>query len=509
MGGTPLSTYGTVADMVRAGSKKPNTILAEALFRLEAQLGHVALSARYHQLPRRIEDDYTLTSQVLGSGVSGSVICASRKGCQSGQLYAVKSFSLKQVATDKRKQVAAEAELFLCMDHPNVVRLYDVYESYDSLHLVMEQLDGGELFHRVKAQEAVSEREAAEVAWQVLLALNYIHSHGIVHGDVKLENILYDSKESKHLKLIDFGFSRRWDPSQRGVSGGACGTRSYVAPEVVLGRPCTSQSDMWSLGVVIFMLLARYRPFSNAAETVEGKFKVVPGRWKHVSKEGMHFIASLLTVGPGKRLTAEGALQHPWIARRHARGIHQVDPMTVEALRSFSHCPVFRRCCMQVAAWSLSEKECAPVEDIFLEMDAKHEGRITLSELRQELPEDQVDDAEVRQIFDALVADHDQEIHYSDFLAAMLDTRIKLTDDLLHYAFERFDVRHCGHISMSNVLEVLGEHFGGHRVLSLVQEAGLSKQGTLSFREFEAYMRGRGLPSARRPPGVRPCCALQ
>jgi len=288
-----------------------------------------------------------------------------------------------------------------------------------------------------------------------------------------------------------------------------CGTQSYISPEVFLEQPCSSQCDQWSLGVVIFALLSGYMPFCKPEEIVKGNFKVIHEKWKHVSEDAMSFVASLLTVDPEQRLTAERALQHPWITKRHAQGIHQVDPVTVEALRNFSHCPVFRRCCMQVAAWSLSEKECAPVEDIFLEMDAKHEGRITLSELRQELPEDQVDDAEVRQIFDALVADHDQEIHYSDFLAAMLDTRIKLTDDLLHYAFERFDVRHCGHISMSNVLEVLGEHFGGHRVLSLVQEAGLSKQGTLSFREFEAYMRGRGLPSARRPPGVRPCCALQ
>ncbi|CAK0869011.1 unnamed protein product [Prorocentrum cordatum] len=167
----------------------------------------------------------------------------------------------------------------------------------------------------------------------------------------------------------------------------------------------------------------------------------------------------------------------------------------------------------QVVAWSLSEKECAPVENIFLEMDAKHEGRITLNELRQELPEDEVDDAELREIWDALVADHDrdQEIHYSDFLAAMLDTRIQLTDDLLHYAFERFDVTHTGHISVQNIFEVLGEYFEGQRVMSLVKEAGLSDHGTFSYKEFEAYMRGSKLlcESHQESRIVQPCCVLQ
>jgi calcium-dependent protein kinase len=493
--------------MVHIDPKK--TILAEAVWRLEAQLGHVAFSARHHQLPRRIEDDYNRSSQVLGSGVNGNVISAKRRGCPSGQTFAVKSFSLNKVDPKKRKHFAAEAEVFLCMDHPNVVRLYDVYESNESLHFVMERLDGGELFDRVKQQRFFPEAEAAEVAWQMLLALNYIHSHGIVHGDIKLENILYDSPGSKHLKLIDFGFSKRWDPSsQAGVTGRVCGTQSYIAPEVLLDQPCGSQVDLWGLGVVIFAILSGYMPFCKPDEIIAGKCMIIPEKWKGVSEEGVDFVKSLLTVDPLQRMTAHQALNHPWISRRHAQGIHQVDDTTVEALRNFSHCPLLRRCCMQVVAWSLSEQECAPVEDIFLEMDAKHEGRITLGELRQELPA-QVDDSEVREIFHALVSDHDQEIHYSDFLAAMLDTRIKITDDLLHSAFERFDVEHSGKVMVANLCEVLGEHFDGQRVVSLIKEAGLSDHGSFGYKEFEAYMRGSKLLCERDSHAAQQCCTLQ
>merc|ERR1719382_1887174 len=99
------------------------------------------------------------------------------------------------------------------MDHPHVARLVDVYESQERLDLVMECMSGGELFKRVVEKKYFSERDGAAVAWQMLLAVNYIHSHDIVHRDLKLENFLYEAKDSNHLKLIDFGFSKLWDPN--------------------------------------------------------------------------------------------------------------------------------------------------------------------------------------------------------------------------------------------------------------------------------------------------------
>jgi calcium-dependent protein kinase len=495
--------------MVHIDPKKPPSIIAEAAWRLEARLGHVALSARHHQLPRRIEDDYSLSSEVLGTGINGSVISAKRRGCHSGQTYAVKSFALSRVDAKKRENFAAEAEVFLCMDHPNVVRLYDVYETNEFLHFVMERLPGGELFDRVKQQRSFAEPQASDVSWQLLLALNYIHSHGIVHGDVKLENVLYNAPGSSHVKLIDFGFSKRWDPSsQLGVVGRVCGTRSYIAPEVLLERPCTSKCDLWSLGVVVFVLLFGYMPFRKAEDIVAGNYHVIPEKWKRVSEEGIDFVRSLLTVDPAERLSAQEALNHPWIAQRHAMSTHRADPATVQALRNFSNCPLLRRCCMQVAAWSLSEKECALVEDIFLKMDVKHEGRITFGELRKELPA-QMDDAEVRQIFQALVSDHDQEIHYSDFLAAMLDSRIKITDELLRGAFERLDLEHSGHVTVSNLFEVLGEHHDKQQVISVMKEAGITSRGSFGYKEFEVYMRGGELRCAAPRHMQQACCSVQ
>merc|ERR1719194_336391 len=151
-------------------------------------------------------------------------------------------------------------------------------------------MEGGELFDRVVQAGCFAEPQAADATRQMLLALNYIHSHGIVHRDLKLENFLYDKKGSNHLKLIDFGFSKVWDPNVK--MRVSCGTLSYVAPEV-LDKSYTSQCDLWSLGVIGFILLSGYMPFSGPEATQiknigKGTYNFKKDKWENVSQEALH-----------------------------------------------------------------------------------------------------------------------------------------------------------------------------------------------------------------------------
>mmetsp|Transcript_56615 Transcript_56615/g.143328 ORF Transcript_56615/g.143328 Transcript_56615/m.143328 type:complete len:548 (-) Transcript_56615:120-1763(-) len=464
--------------------------------RLEARVGKIPLSGRYHKYGKKFSNDYEVVNKALGSGYNGVVRMAMPKNGSGNQRFAIKEFKLyPPLSKDKRGQLESEVEIFLCMDHPHITRLFDVYESDDTLTLVMECMEGGELFDRVTKIKRFSEKDAADAVWQMLLAVNYIHTHGIVHRDLKLENFLYDSEGSNHLKLIDFGFSKMWDPNiKMHVS---CGTLAYVAPEV-LSKSYTSQCDLWSLGVIVFILLSGYMPFSGSEEQQtknisNGNYKMKPERWNNISESAKQFVTGLLQVDAKKRMTAELALKHEWIAQRNqsSSGENQMPAEVVDALRSFGQASKFRRCCMEMMAWSLSNADRAKVRQYFVAMDQNHQGTITLQELKQVLEDKfHISEEETKAVFNALDSNNDEEIHYSDFLAAMVSTRIALHDDLLKSAFKKFDTDGSGFITPENLREVLGDTFEGEEVEQLMAEADKLKDGRISYAEFVHYLRG-------------------
>jgi serine/threonine protein kinase len=481
---------------------------------LENRASKVSLYGRFHKSPRSIEDDYVVTETVLGSGCSGEVKLAKCKDqavgskMKTSQAFAVKTYSsLASLGEKDRAFLRSEVEVFLCMDHPHIARLHDVYSSSDSLTLVMECMEGGELFDRVMDTGGFSERYASEAVWQMLLALNYLHEHGVVHRDVKLENFLYDKKGSKHLKLIDFGFSRKWDPSRKLRS--TCGTPEYQAPEVSQ-MSYTSQCDLWSLGVITFILLAGRMPFtgSETAETRNAKLRRAevllkrPGRW-NISEEAFRFTTSLLEVDPEKRLTASVALNHAWIQRyQGSRRNVGVGTSVVQALRQFGQASKIRRCCLEMMAWSLSNEEHSQVRQAFLAMDAKNNGTITLADLKAVLEEKpEVPDEEARAIFNALDTNRNGEIQYSNFLAAMVGPHIEMHHGLLQDAFKRFDTDRSGSVTVENLSQMLGNTSDGPDAEQLIAEAGILQDGRVSYAGFFLFLTGdrlEGPPAARQ-----------
>jgi len=474
----------------------------DSLDRASSKVGKVGLSGRYHRHPKKLEDDYEITQKVLGSGYNGVVRMGVSK-VNKNVKCAVKAFKLSGLQGEKRQQLESEVEIFLVMDHPHVTRLFDVYEASDTLNLVMECMEGGELFDRVTELKQFSERDAADAVWQMLLALNYLHSHNIVHRDLKLENFLYDQKNSNHLKLIDFGFSKVWEPNVK--MHVSCGTLSYVAPEV-LDKNYTAQCDLWSLGVIVFILLAGYMPFSGS-EAVQtqniqaGKYKMKPERWKNVSEHASGFVKQLLQVDPKKRLTCQQALDHDWIVNRHKYKT-EVSSDICEAFRSFNQATKFKRVCLEMMAWSLSNDERAKVREYFVTMDKSQQGTITLAELREVMVNKfHISDQETKEIFEAMDTNHDDEIHYNDFLAAMVSTRIAVHDDLLKQAFKKFDVDNTGYITVENLKEVLGEHHEGEEVEQLMKEADFTHDGRISYNEFVSYIKGDAFDSHKEATG--------
>ena len=208
------------------------------------------------------------------------------------------------------------------MDHPNIVKLFDVFQDSTHWYLVLEYMTGGELFDRIVQKEHYTEDEARAVLLPIIDALRYLHDLGIVHRDLKPENLLYvDEKANAVIKLSDFGVSKIITNNRMSSK---VGTPSYFAPEVLQGNGYTLAVDYWSLGVILYILLSGSAPFYEESQELlyekilQGTFEFPPEDWCEVSAEAMDFIRNLLEVDPSKRLSASNILAHPWVTMQHS-----------------------------------------------------------------------------------------------------------------------------------------------------------------------------------------------
>ncbi|XP_042261603.1 MAP kinase-activated protein kinase 2 [Thunnus albacares] len=267
-----------------------------------------------------ITDDYKVTSQVLGLGINGKVLEIFQK--KTGDKYALK---MLQDCAKARREVELHWRASPCA---NIVRIIDVYENLyqgrKCLLIVMECMDGGELFSRIqdRGDQAFTEREASDIMKSIGEAIQFLHAVNIAHRDVKPENLLYSSKRPNALlKLTDFGFAK--ETTSHNSLATPCYTPYYVAPEVLGPEKYDKSCDMWSLGVIMYILLCGYPPFySNHGLAISpgmkrrirmGQYEFPNPEWSDVSEEAKQLIRTLLKTEPTQRMTITEFMNHPWI----------------------------------------------------------------------------------------------------------------------------------------------------------------------------------------------------
>lgn len=287
-----------------------------------------------HVVP--IEDDYVLGKE-LGRG-RFSVVCEgvhklTNKHC------AVKIIDKATIEPEEKALLRTEIAVLKLVNHPNIISLEGLYESKQYIYIVMEMLKGGELFERIVGRPRFTELEAAKLMRPLLESVAYLHDLGIVHRDLKPENILCGD-ELDDLKIADFGLSKMTLPKEK--MDAACGTLSYVAPEVLTMQGYGKEADLWSVGVILFLLLCGKLPFDGEdhneiiRSTIQADLKVNPNVWHRLSEDAKSMITSLLNKNPKERITARDALKHPFIVNTlgAARRSTLVSPVPPSALMS-------------------------------------------------------------------------------------------------------------------------------------------------------------------------------
>ena len=232
--------------------------------------------------------------------------------------YAVKRVDKRKLNGDDIAALRTEVDIMLKLNHPNIVGLYETFESKHYFDLVMEFCPGGELFERLVQRKSYPESDAKIVIRAICDAVGYCHRRNVVHRDLKPENILFaDTSEDAAIKVADFGFAQKVMTAGLATD---CGSPWYVAPEILTGIRYESSVDMWSIGVITYILLCGYPPFRDNnqprlfAKIRDVQYEFDSPYWDDISDEAKNFVSSLLQGDPKNRMTAAKALQHEWLA---------------------------------------------------------------------------------------------------------------------------------------------------------------------------------------------------
>ncbi|MFS8016338.1 putative protein kinase CAMK-CDPK family [Helianthus anomalus] len=441
-----------------------------------------------------VRDLYTL-GQKLGQGQFGTTYLC--KENSTGIDYACKSISKRKlISKEDVEDVRREIQIMHHLaGHKNIVTIKGAYEDPLYVHIVMELCNGGELFDRIIQKGNYSERKAAELIKIIVDVVQACHSLGVIHRDLKPENFLLINKDDDFsLKAIDFGLSVFFKPGQ--IFTDVVGSPYYVAPEVLLKR-YGPEADVWTAGVILYILLSGVPPFW--AETQQGIFEAVlkgnldfeSDPWPLISDSAKDLIRKMICSRPSDRLTAHKVLCHPWICENGVAPDRELDPAVLSRLKQFSAMNKLKKMALRVIAESLSEEEIAGLREMFTAMDTDNSGAITFDELKAGLRKfgSTLKDTEIRDLMDAADVDNSGTIDYGEFVAATIHLNKLEREEHLVAAFQYFDKDGSGYITVDELQQACTDHnMTDFLVEDIIKEVDQDNDGRIDYGEFVAMM---------------------
>ncbi|KAF5799125.1 putative protein kinase CAMK-CDPK family [Helianthus annuus] len=440
----------------------------------------------------------------LGQGQFGTTFLCIDKG--SGELYACKSIAKRKLLTDDDvEDVRREIQIMHHLaEHPNVISIKGAYEDAVAVHLVMELCAGGELFDRIVARGHYTERKAAELTRTIVGVVEACHSLGVMHRDLKPENfLLMNKREDAVLKTIDFGLSVFFKPGE--TFHDVVGSPYYVAPEV-LNKNYGPEVDVWSAGVIVYILLSGVPPFW--AETEEGIFEQVlhgdldfsSDPWPSISDGAKDLVRKMLVRDPKKRLTAHEVLCHPWVQVDGVAPDKPLDSAVLSRMKQFTAMNKLKKMAIRVIAESLSEEEIAGLKQMFQMIDTDNSGHITFDELKAGLKRvgANLKESEIYDLMQAADVDDSGTIDYGEFVAATLHMNKIEKENHLFVAFSYFDKDGSGYITADELQHACVEFGIDVPFEELIQDVDQDNDGRIDYNEFVAMMQGPNNVDAKK-----------
>ncbi|KAL5999384.1 Mitogen-activated protein kinase cpk1 [Asimina triloba] len=431
----------------------------------------------------------------LGQGQFGTTYLCLEK--ETGNEFACKlilkrKLTMEEDVEDVRREIQIMHHL---AGHPNVISIKGAYEDAVAVYVVMELCAGGELFDRIVHKGHYTERKAAQLARLIVGVVEACHSLGVMHRDLKPENFLFvDQREEAPLKTIDFGLSVFFKPGEIFID--VVGSPYYVAPEVLRKR-YGPEVDVWSAGVIIYILLSGVPPFWAESEqgifeqVLHGELDFSSDPWPSISESAKDLVRKMLVRDPKRRLTAHQVLCHPWVQVDGVAPDKPLDSAVLSRLKQFSAMNKIKKMALRVIAESMSEEEIAGLKEMFKMIDTDNSGQITFEELKAGLKRvgANLRESEIYALMEAADVDSSGTIDYGEFIAATLHFNKIEREDHLFAAFSYFDKDGSGYITPDELQQAC-EEFGieDAQLEEMIQEVDQDNDGRIDYNEFVEMM---------------------
>ncbi|OMJ74941.1 hypothetical protein SteCoe_26043 [Stentor coeruleus] len=447
----------------------------------------------------KLRDVYKI-SKKIGEGAFSSVRRIKLRS--TGEKRAVKTVHKKSIRTEEERQmVFTEVSILKSLDHPNIIRLHEFYQDQKNYYMITEFCSGGELFERIISAGSISESVGAEYMLQILGVLVYLHDRKIVHRDLKPENLLMSNpSQEAGIKVIDFGSSHIFAKGE--IMTERVGTPYYIAPEI-LRHQYTEKCDIWSAGVIMYILLCGFPPFGGNTDkeilhkVSIGRYSFPSPEWDGISFEAKDLIEKMMNVNANARLSAKEALAHPWLqnATRSRVNPEYAGPL-LRNLQNFRAKQKLKKATLNFISQQLTTKEeREEMIELFRSLDSDQNGTLSKEELKQGFTKlfghtiEDIDE-EVDRIMKEVDINKSGEIDYSEFISAAINRQQLLSKQRLEIAFKTFDLDNSGFIDADELKAVLGKYhnYDDSFWQELIKECDLNGDGVIDLNEFTKMM---------------------
>ena len=460
-----------------------------------------------------VYDNYTKLKDIQ-SGTTGSVSKVLHK--QLNIQRAVKYINIKdnpKLLNEAKREIAILKNL----DHPNIEKIYEYYEKEnDCINIVMELIDGQELFSKLMKINHFSEKQTAIIMYQIFSSIKYCHENGIIHRDIKAENILVQDSLNLFVKIIDFGSCEILTKSKL-TSTYKVGSPSYIAPEVLNGEEYDYCCDIWSLGVLMYYLLSGNKPFTGnteeeiykAIKTNELKFKDVI--WESISNEAKELIKSMLVKNKKKRINIDQALNSEWIIKsinKNAKELHDEQYLRehiVENIKKFKNINQLQLFALFYVLHNqidfYKSEEIIKITKEFYYYDKDGDGRLSEDELYKMLTEGGVSKEDlnhiINDVFSIFGDNQGKSLSYEGFILMGLSNKKDfINDKIIQKLFLLIDQKKTMKITMDDLAKIFeGQEELEKKTLNPVllenfyKKLGLNHQEPITYSMFSKILK--------------------